>query len=111
MWNGYKDENNTIHVITLGNNVDGILNANLKEQGGMTYLDLPPNISEKLLEKVQEAISNAIENGIEPIILTAPKIRRYFRGFIERFFPKVPVISYAEIAEGVQIKSIGSIEL
>ncbi|WP_025209705.1 flagellar biosynthesis protein FlhA [Hippea sp. KM1] len=109
--NKYKDENNTIHVITLGNNVDGILNANLKEQGGMTYLDLPPNISEKLLEKVQEAISNAIENGIEPIILTSPKIRRYFRGFIERFFPKVPVISYAEIAEGVQIKSIGSIEL
>ncbi|AEA33573.1 flagellar biosynthesis protein FlhA [Hippea maritima] len=109
--NKYKDENNTINVITLGSNVDGIINANIKEQGGMTYLDLPPNISEKLLEKTQEAISNAVENGIEPIILTSPKIRRYFKGFIERFFPRVPVISYAEIAEGIQIKSISSIEL
>lgn len=109
--NKLKDKNNTIQVITLGSNVEGVLNANLKEQNGVTYLDFPANISEKLIEKVQEAISAAIENGIEPIILTSPKIRRYFRGFIERFFPKVPVISYAEIAEGVEIKTVGSIEL
>ena len=109
--NKLKDQNNTIQVITLGNNVDGVLSASIKEQNGVGYLDLPSNISEKLLEKTQEAISNAVENGIEPIILTSPKIRRYFKGFIERFFPKVPVISYAEIAEGVEIKTIGSIEL
>ena len=109
--NKLKDQNNIIQVITLGNNVDGVLSASIKEQNGVGYLDLPSNISEKLLRKTQEAISNAVENGIEPIILTSPKIRRYFKGFIERFFPKVPVISYAEIAEGVEIKTIGSIEL
>ncbi len=109
--NKYKDENNTINVITLGSNVDGIINANLKEQNGMTYLDLPPNISEKLIEKTQQVISEVVENGIEPIILTSPKIRRYFKGFLQRFFPKIPVISYAEIAEGIQINSVGTIEL
>ncbi len=109
--NKLKDQDNIIQVITLGNNVDGVLSASIKEQNGVGYLDLSSNISEKLLEKTQEAISNAVENGIEPIILTSPKIRRYFKGFIERFFPKVPVISYAEIAEGVEIKTIGSIEL
>ena len=109
--NKLKDQSNTLAVITLGSNVEGVLSANLKEQNGVTYLDLPSNISEKLLEKTQEAIQNAVENGIEPIILTSPKIRRYFKGFIERFFPKVPVISYAEVAEGVDIKTIGSIEL
>ncbi len=109
--NKLKDQDNTIQVITLGNNVDGVLSASIKEQNGVGYLDLPSNISEKLLEKTQEAISNAVENGIEPIILTSPKIRRYFKGFIERFFPKVPVISYAEVAEGVEIKTVGSIEL
>ncbi len=109
--NKFKDQTNTIQVITLGSNVEGVLSANLKEQNGITYLDLPTNISEKLLQKTQEAITNAVENGIEPIILTSPKIRRYFKGFIERFFPRVPVISYAEIAEGVEIKTIGSIEL
>ncbi len=109
--NKLKDQENTIQVITLGNNVDGVLSASIKEQNGVGYLDLPSNISEKLLEKTQEAISNVVENGIEPIILTSPKIRRYFKGFIERFFPKVPVISYAEVAEGVEIKTVGSIEL
>ncbi len=109
--NLYKDENNVIHVITLGSNVEGVINANLKEQNGITYLDLPPNISEKLIEKVQQVISDVAGKGIEPIILTSPRIRRYFKGFISRFFPKIPVISYAEIAEGVEIKTVGSIEL
>jgi len=109
--NKYKNENGVINVITLGSSVDGIINANIKEQGGMSYLDLPPNISEQLLEKTQEVVGNVAESGMEPIILTSPKIRRYFKSFIERFLPKVPVISYSEIADGVEIRSVGTIEL
>ncbi len=107
----YKNENNVINVITLGSSVEGIISANIKEQGGASYLDLPPSVSEKLLEKVQEVVSNVIESGFEPIFLTSPKIRRYFKSFIERFFPRIPVLSYAEIAEGVEIRSVGTVEL
>jgi flagellar biosynthesis protein FlhA len=109
--NKYKNENGSINVITLGSNVEGIINSNIKDQGGMSYLDLPPNISEELLNKIQEVVGNVAESGIEPIILTSPKIRRFFKSFIERFLPKVPIISYSEIADDVEIRSVGSIEL
>ncbi len=109
--NRYKNDNSVINVITVGGDVEGVFNANIKEQGGVSYLDLPPKISEQLLNKTQDAIEKVVESGFEPIILTSPKIRRYFKSFLERFFPKVPVLSYAEIAEGVEIRSVGSIEL
>ncbi len=109
--NKYKNDNNVINVITVGGDVEGIFNANIKEQGGIGYLDLPSNISEQLLNKTQDAIEKVVGSGFEPIILTSPKIRRYFKSFIERFFPKVPVLSYSEIADGVEVRSVGSIEL
>jgi len=107
----YKNENGVVNVITLGGNVEGILSANIKEQNGTSYLDLPPNISEQLLNKVQEVVAKVTESGIEPVILTSPKSRRHFKIFIDRFLPKVPVISYSEIAEGIEVRSVGSIEL
>ncbi len=109
--NKYKNENNVINVITVGSDVEGIFNANIKEQNGIGYLDLPSNISEQLLNRVQDVIERVVDSGFEPVILTSPKIRRYFRSYIERFFPKVPVLSYSEIADGVEIRSVGNIEL
>ena len=109
--NKYKNENNTINVITLEGGVDGIINANIKEQGGTSYLDLPPNIAEQLLNKTQEVIAEVAESGFEPVILTSPKVRRHFKACLERFFPKIPVLSYSEIADGIEIRSVGSIEL
>lgn len=107
----YKNENDVINVITVGGNIEGIFNANIKEQNGVSYLDLPPNVSEQLIEKVQEVIGSVAKSGFEPVVLTSPKIRRFFKSFIERFFPKTPVLSYSEIAEGVEIRSVGTIEL
>ncbi len=109
--NKYKNENNVINVITVGSDVEGIFNANIKEQNGIGYLDLPSNISEQLLNRVQDVIERVVDSGFEPVILTSPKIRRYFRSYIERFFSKVPVLSYSEIADGVEIRSVGNIEL
>ncbi len=109
--NRFKNENNVINAITLSSSVEGVIAANIKEEGGVSYLDLPAGVAEKLLEKVQEVVSGVIESGFEPVFLTSPKIRRYFKMFIERFFPRIPVLSYAEIAEGVEIRSVGTVEL
>ena len=107
----YKDENGVINVITLGGNVEGVIMSNIKEGGGTNFLDLPPNVSEKLLNSVQDAMTKVTEAGIEPIVLTSPKIRLHFKTFIKRFFPKTPVLAYSEIAEGIEVRSVGVIEL
>ncbi len=109
--NKYKDESNVIHAITLGGNVEGTIVASIKEVGGSEYLDLSPNVSEKLLDRFKDVIARVSEAGIEPLIITSPRVRRFVRDFIERFFPKVPVISYSEITKNVEIRVVGNVEL
>lgn len=45
--------------------------------------------------------------GVQPLILTAPMVRIYFRQFIERVMPDVPVLSYNELEPNIEVKSIG----
>lgn len=109
--NKYKDENNVLNVILLGSSVEGVLTANIKEENGYSYMNLPPNIGDKLMQSTQNQIAKAAENGIEPIIVTSPRVRRHFKAFLDKFFPRVTVLSYSEIANNVEIKTIGTIEL
>ncbi len=109
--NKYKDENNVLNVILLGSSAEGVLNANIKEENGYSYMQLPPNIGDKLIQSAQNQIAKAAENGIEPIIVTSPRIRRHFKAFLEKFLPRVAVISYSEIANNVEIKTMGTIEI
>lgn len=109
--NKYKDENNVLNVILLGSSAEGIISANIKEENGHSYMQLPPNISDKLLHSIQDQVAKAAEKGIEPIIVTSPRIRRHFKSFLDRFLPRIPVLSYSEITNNVEIRSVGTIEL
>ena len=51
------------------------------------------------------------ELGQPPIILTSHVIRLYFYRLIEQFYPNVRVLSFNEIANNIQIQSIGSLVL
>lgn len=44
-----------------------------------------------------------------PVILTGHVIRVYFYRLIEQFYPNIYVLSFNEIANNVQIQSIGNI--
>ncbi|OSS42761.1 Flagellar biosynthesis protein FlhA [Desulfurella amilsii] len=109
--NKYKNENNVLNVILLGSSVEGVLTANIKEENGYSYMNLPPNIGDKLMQSTQNQIARAAENGIEPIIVTSPRVRRHFKAFLDKFFPRIIVLSYSEIANNVEIKTIDTIEL
>lgn len=109
--NKYKDENNVLNVILLGSSVEGVLTANIKEENGYSYMNLPPNIGDKIMQSAQNQIAKAAENGIEPIIVTSPRVRRHFKAFLDKFFPRITVLSYSEIANNVEIRTIGTIEL
>ncbi|MGC8502084.1 flagellar biosynthesis protein FlhA [Desulfurella sp.] len=109
--NKYKDENNVLNVILLGSSAEGILSANIKDENGYSYLQIPPNIGDKLIQSTQNEIAKAAESGIEPIIVTSPRVRRHFKSFLEKFFPRVAVLSYSEIANNVEVKTLSTIDL
>ena len=56
------------------------------------------------MNKLKEIVS-------QPVILTSPVVRIYFKRLIEQFIPNLTVLSFNEIDANIQIQSIGAIQV
>ena len=49
--------------------------------------------------------------GYQPIVLTSPAVRLYFRKLVERSVPGIIVLSQAEIEQSVEIQILGVVKI
>lgn len=101
---------NSIKVISLDQSVENaILNAAKKNEHG-TYLALEPQAVQMIVEGVSEQIDRLKELVNQPIILTSPIVRIYFKRLIDQFIPNLTVLSFNEIDTNIQIQALGVIK-
>lgn len=99
-----------IQVITLDHGVDKTLSNALSDTAEGMRLQLPPQLKKVFFEKLGLLLDYAWQEGYrKTVLLCDPRIRQALHRFIEKQFPRVPVLSYAEIASGFQIDVIGTI--
>ena len=75
------------------------------------YLALNPDILQSLIRQMAEQLRKFNSFTQNPVILTSQIMRVHFYRLIEQFYPKVRVLSFNEVANNVQIQSIGSLRL
>ena len=63
-----------------------------------------------IVESVSEQIEKLKELITQPIVLTSPIVRIYFKRLIDQFIPNVAVLSFNEIDTNIQIQAIGVIK-
>jgi hypothetical protein len=80
----------------------------LNESGQVLMLD--PNTSHAIHENLVDALAAHRGQVEEVVVVTSPKIRRHVRGLLLRNFPRIVVLSYPEIAPGLQVEDLGTIE-
>jgi flagellar biosynthesis protein FlhA len=76
---------------------------------GTQYINLEPQIVEKIISSMKESFESGMMKGYQPVILCAPATRRFFRKMAERISNSLMVVSHAEIAPNTKVYSIGSI--
>lgn len=104
-------EDGNMRVITLDSELERTMVASLAKGDNGYYLSLSPDVLQSLVRQMAEQMRKF--NGISqnPIILTSQVMRTHFYRLIEQFYPNVRVLSFNEIANNVQIQSIGSLVL
>jgi len=104
-------DGSSIKVISLDQGIENtILNSAKKSEHG-TYLAIEPQVVQKIVEGVSEQIDKVKELIHQPIILTSPIVRIYFKRLIDQFLPNLTVLSFNEIDTNIQIQAIGIIQL
>jgi flagellar biosynthesis protein FlhA len=97
----------SLQVITLSASLESRLSQSLTQTDSGSYLNVDPETLQVIVSRLGTVIQRAAQNGVEPVVLTAPVVRFYFRRLIERAFPRITVLSYNEINPEVQVQSIG----
>ena len=73
-------------------------------------LGLPPADVQKIMKSAATAAEQMAMAGLTPILLVHPDVRFVVRKILEGSLPQLFVISYNEIAQGAQLKSLGTVE-
>lgn len=102
-------EGGQIKVITLDAELEKAIITSMSKSDQGIYVSLSPEILQKVLTQLSDNLNKFNEIYHKPVILTSHVIRVYFYRLIEQFYPNINVISFNEIANNVQIQSIGNI--
>lgn len=104
-------EGGQMKVITLDSELEKVIISSMSKSDQGIFISLSPDVLQKVLLQLGDNIKKFNDFSLKPVVLTSHVIRVYFYRLIEQFYPNVSVISFSEIANNVQIQSIGNINI
>jgi len=98
-------------VITVDPAVEQLIMDSIKQTEQGTMISLDPNKIRAILTSLSGEIRKLNGTNIQPIVVTSPIVRIYFKRLIEQSLPDLPVLSYNEIEPFVELQSVGTVKV
>ncbi|NBG87584.1 flagellar biosynthesis protein FlhA [Isachenkonia alkalipeptolytica] len=99
--------NQPAKVITLDKGLEQTIMDSLQQTESGTYISMDPNIVQSVLNNLAKQIQRLMSLGEQPIVVTAPIARLYFKRLTEQLSQDLIVLSYNELDPSLEIESIG----
>ncbi len=107
--NRYFMPNETTSVITLDPNIEQEIMSSVKQTEQGAYLTIDPERTKLIMASVETEVAKLENLGKNPIIVTSPIVRMYFKKMTEEYFKDLIVVSYNEIDSNVELQSVGMV--
>ena len=104
-------QNGVLPCITLDPAIENKIAGSVQRTEHGSYVSLDPESMQKLLLALEEELKKLTNQGYQPIVLTSPTVRPYFRNLVERSIPGLIVLSHAEIEQNVEIQILGVVRI
>lgn len=96
-------------VVTLDPKIEQDIMSSVKQTEQGSYIALEPEKTQSIIHSVGEEIQKLENLGKNPIIITSPIVRMYFKKLTQDYFADLIVISYNEIDSNVELQSVGMV--
>ena len=104
-------QDGVLPCITLDPAIENKIAGSVQRTEHGSYVSLDPDTMQKLLTALQEQLHKLTDQGYQPIVLTSPTVRPYFRNLVERSIAGLIVLSHAEIEQNVEIQILGVVKI
>lgn len=105
----YFSPNEQTSVVTLDPNIEQEIMNSVKQTEQGAYLTLDPQRTKAIMDSVEKEIAKLENLGKNPIVITSPIVRMYFKKLTEDYFKDLIVVSYNEIDANVELQSVGMV--
>ncbi len=105
----YFPAHETTQVITLDPKIEQEIMGSVKQTEQGAYLNLDPERTRKIMDSLGKEVQKLENLGKNPIIITSPIVRMYFKRLTEDYYKDLIVVSYNEIESDVELQSVGMV--
>ena len=105
----YFPANETTSVVTLDPKVEQEIMGSVKQTEQGAYLTLDPEKTRNIMESLKQEVAKLENIGKNPIVITSPIVRMYFKKLTEDYFKDLIVVSYNEVESNVELQSVGMV--
>ncbi len=107
--NKYFPVNETTSVVTLDPKLEQEIMGSVKQTEQGAYLTLDPDKTKSIMASVETEVGKLEKLGKNPIVVTSPIVRMYFKRLTEDYYKDLVVVSYNEIDTSVELQSVGMV--
>ena len=107
--NKYFPPHETTSVVTLDPKIEQEIMGCVKQTETGAYLNLDPVRSKAIMTSVGKEVQKLENLGKNPIVITSPIVRMYFKRLTEDYYRDLIVVSYNEIETSVELQSVGMV--
>ena len=105
----YFSANEQTSVVTLDPKIEQEIMNSVKQTEQGAYLTIDPERTKAIMKSVETETAKLENLGRNPIIITSPIVRMYFKKLTEDYFRDLIVVSYNEIDANVELQSVGMV--
>lgn len=106
----FAQPDNTIPVLTLGQDIEETVRQSVQQTGQGPVLALDPQKAQRIVQRLSDQLQK-VGQGAPVVLLCPSNIRLYVRKLTERYLPRLAVLSHAEIAPDMKVRSVGTVSL
>lgn len=100
-----------VRVVTLDPELEQVIMDSVRQSEHGSYLSLDPEKIQDILKNLLGELKKLTTLGLQPIVLSSPVVRIYFKKLTEQVVPDLTVLSYNELEQSVQIQSVGMVSI
>jgi flagellar biosynthesis protein FlhA len=101
----------TMAVLTLSQAVESALVEALQKSDQGRILALDPTTVSRMMTSLSRQMERCAAMNHSVVVLCSTAVRVAFKRLVDRFVPNVCVLSYDEVLNTVEIRSLGTVEL
>ena len=97
------------NVVTVDPAIEQEIMNSVKNTEQGAYLSLDPARTKAIMDSLGEELKKLEDMGKNPIVITSPIVRLYFKKLASDYYKDIIVISYNEVESNVELQSVGMV--